>query len=337
MLEQSMSEPKVLHLTQNRERQYQALVIGRAGMDLYPQPDGCKTSNAQSFSADLGGSAGNIAVAIARAGAKVALLSALSADGVGEFVRNKLEDAGVDTSLITTTQGNERTSLALAEVREQDCEVVIYRNNPADLAFTLTDDIRRAVENASHLVITGTSLIDPNSRSSTIEAMISAQSNDCPVWFDLDYRSWNWLDEEETHKVCREAAVYCNVLVGNEEEFKILGDNLDEMIQQSKSNDQLVLLKRGSGGSSLFAGEARLDSGIYPVTPLKPYGSGDAFLGNLLVSYFEDGNWLKAIAAGSAAAALVVSRRGCASAMPTQDEIEILQTEQAITPAAFWS
>jgi 5-dehydro-2-deoxygluconokinase len=87
----------------------------------------------------------------------------------------------------------------------------------------------------------------------------------------------------------------------------------------------------------LFAGEARLDSGIYPVTPLKPYGSGDAFLGNLLVSYFDDGNWLKAISTGSAAAALVVSRRGCASAMPTQGEIEILQTEQAITPAAFWS
>ena len=306
-------------------------------MDLYPQPDGCKTSDAESFSADLGGSAGNIAVAMARVGAKVALLSALSADAVGEFVRKKLEGAGVDISLITTTQGNERTSLALAEVRKDDSEVVIYRNNPADLAFTLTDDIRSAIGNASHLVITGTSLIDPNSRSGTIEAMEIAQSNDCPVWFDLDYRSWNWTDKEETQKVYCEAAAYCNVLVGNDEEFMVLSDNLDETIQQAKNNGQIILLKRGSAGSSLFVGEARLDSGIYPVTPLKPYGSGDAFLGNLLVSYLEDGNWQQAINTGSAAAALVVSRRGCASAMPTNDEIELLQTEQAMTPAAIWS
>lgn len=36
-----------------------------------------------------------------------------------------------------TTHGNERTSLAIAEERPTDCEVVIYRNNPADLQIVL--------------------------------------------------------------------------------------------------------------------------------------------------------------------------------------------------------
>jgi 5-dehydro-2-deoxygluconokinase len=332
-----MSEHNALHLTQSLDRQYQALVIGRAGMDLYPQPDGCKIRDAESFSTDLGGSAGNIAVAMSIAGAKIALLSALSADAVGEFVRKKLEKAGVDTSLVTTTLGNERTSLALAEVRQEDCEVVIYRNNPADLAFTLTDDIRHAIKNASHLVITGTSLIDSKSRSNIIEAINIAQLSGCVIWFDLDYLSWNWLSKEETRKVYQEVAAYCHVLIGNEEEFATLSDDLEVLIQHCQSDGQVVLLKRGSAGSSLFVGEARLDSGIYPVTALKPFGSGDAFLGNLLVSYLKDSNWQKAIDAGSAAAALVVSRRGCASAMPSNDEIFLLQTEQAMIPAAIWS
>jgi 5-dehydro-2-deoxygluconokinase len=332
-----MSDHNALHLAQNLDRQYQALVIGRAGMDLYPQPDGCKIRDAESFSTDLGGSAGNIAVAMSIAGAKIALLSALSADAVGEFVRKKLEKAGVDTSLVTTTLGNERTSLALAEVRQEDCEVVIYRNNPADLAFTLTDDIRHAIKNASHLVITGTSLIDSKSRSNIIEAINIAQLSGCVIWFDLDYRSWNWKSKEETRKVYQEVAAYCHVLIGNEEEFATLSDDLEVLIQHCQSDGQVVLLKRGSAGSSLFVGEAHLDSGIYPVTALKPFGSGDAFLGNLLVSYLKDSNWQKAIDAGSAAAALVVSRRGCASAMPSNDEVFLLQTEQAMIPAAIWS
>ena len=44
------------------------LSLGRAGLDLYPEPIGTKTSDATSFSADLGGSAGNIAVALAKLG-----------------------------------------------------------------------------------------------------------------------------------------------------------------------------------------------------------------------------------------------------------------------------
>ena len=323
-------------LEQQSGRQFDALIIGRAGMDLYPQPDGCKTRDAESFAADLGGSAGNIAVAIAKAGGKVALLSALSDDSVGEFVRNRLDAAGVDTTLITTTNGDERTSLALAEVRNDDCDVVIYRNNPADLAFTLTADNRKALESASHLVMTGTALIDSNSRSNTIEAMQLARSHGCRIWFDLDYRRWNWADEAATRAVYQQAAAYCDVLVGNEEEFAILDDDLIAMIERCRRNQQFVLLKRGVAGSSLFAGDAQLDSGIFPLTPLKPYGSGDAFLGNLLIRYLETGEWQQAIKWGSAAAALVVAQRGCASAMPSTEQIELLLTEQKMMPAANW-
>ena len=56
------------------------LVVGRAGMDLYPLPDGSTIEAATGFVSDVGGSAGNIAVALARLGGKAALLSAFSDD-----------------------------------------------------------------------------------------------------------------------------------------------------------------------------------------------------------------------------------------------------------------
>ena len=40
-----------------------ALVIGRAGMDIYPVPDGTRIEDAESLVTDVGGSSGNIALA----------------------------------------------------------------------------------------------------------------------------------------------------------------------------------------------------------------------------------------------------------------------------------
>ncbi len=317
-------------------RSYLALVLGRAGLDLYPQPDGGKTRDADSFSADMGGSAGLIAVAIARAGASVGLISGLSTDAVGDFVRKRLQQAGVDTSLITTTSGGERTSLALAEVRSEDCEVVIYRNNPADLAFQITDDTRAAIHQANNLVITGTCLIDELSRRNTLDLMQLARDNECTVWMDLDYRPWNWPNADVTRRVYGEAASLTDVLVGNEEEFAVLTDNLTDFIDKSTASGKIILLKRGSAGSSLFIEKRQLDSGIYAVDALKPYGSGDAFLGNLIVALAEEQDWQKAVETGSAAAAIVVATRGCASAMPSPDQINLLRQDLMLTPASTW-
>ena len=46
------------------------LVIGRAGMDLYADPPGTTIETATRFTAALGGSSANIAVALTRAGAQ---------------------------------------------------------------------------------------------------------------------------------------------------------------------------------------------------------------------------------------------------------------------------
>ncbi len=331
-----MSNKQTLHLDYVSRRTYEALVVGRAGLDLYPEPDGGKIKDATSFSTDLGGSAGNIAVAISKAGFNVGLISAVSNDAVGEFVKQRLQNDSVDISLLTLSRGNERTSLALAEVRQHDCEVVIYRNDAADLKIQCNDTIKQAISDSNNLVVTGTSLIDVKSRKHTLEMMRHANEAGCHVWLDLDYRAWNWPNLETTRKVYREAAALTRVLVGNEEEFSVLTDDIALQIKQCKNNQQILILKRGADGSSLFAGESQLDSGIYPLKPLKPYGSGDAFLGNVLVNYMKSGDWLSAVAAGSAAAAIVVSTRGCASAMPTTKQLESLQQSKVMTPAANW-
>ena len=318
-------------------RLYDALIVGRAGLDLYPQPVGSKTRDAESFASDVGGSGANIAIAMKRAGGKVGLISALSDDPVGEFVRQRLEIEGIDLQMMQTTFGDERTSLAIAEVRQEDCEVVIYRNNPADLRITFEKNISLAISQSSNLIVTGTSLIESDSRKQTLKMMDHAQKNDCKVWLDLDYRQWNWPNQKTTRLVYQKAAKLADVLVGNEEEFKILHEDINIQIKQCVASRQLMILKRGKNGCSLFFGKSRLDAGIYNLPALKPYGSGDAFLGNVIINYMSSRDWQLAIEAGSAAAALVVSKQGCASAMPKVEEIKLLQKRTMIKPKTIWS
>jgi len=320
------------------EKTWHALVIGRAGLDLYPQTNGGKTFDAQGFSADMGGSGGNIAAAMGRAGAKVALLSALSNDAVGAFVRQRLAQYQVSDAFLQTSQGNSRTSLAIAEVRPEDCDVVIYRNDAADLQLQLTQVIQQAVADSRHLVVTGTALISEPSRATTLELMQQAQRQGCSVWLDLDYRPWNWPDVETTRAVYRLASEHADIVIGNEEEFAVLTDQLEDYIKQANapSKGQTIILKRGGYGASLFTQNRRLDTGVYPVSPLKPYGAGDAFLGNLVHHYNAYHDWQAAVACGSAAAAIVVSQRGCASAMPNPEQINLMQQSTPMTPAANW-
>jgi 5-dehydro-2-deoxygluconokinase len=98
-----------------------------------------------------------------------------------------------------------------------------------------------------------------------------------------------------------------------------------------------MILKKGENGCTLFSGNCTLKTGIYKSKIMKPYGSGDAFLGNLIMNYMAFGDWKKAAEAGSAAAAIVVSKKGCASAMPSNKEIKSLQDSTSIQPKTEWS
>jgi 5-dehydro-2-deoxygluconokinase len=78
----------------------------------------------------------------------------------------------------------------------------------------------------------------------------------------------------------------------------------------------------GEGGCDILDASSSTHVGIFRVTPLKPFGSGDAFLGTLVVALAGGDEIAAAVTRGAAAAAITVSRRGCASALPDNAEID---------------
>jgi 5-dehydro-2-deoxygluconokinase len=305
-----------------------AIVVGRAGLDLYPEPDGTEIEAAARFVSDVGGSAANIAVALARQGVRAALISPLSDDAVGRFVRMTLAGYGVDTARCRAVAGGHRTSLALAETRASDCEVVIYRNGAADLQLAEPDLDRAFVASAAVLIVTGTALASEPSRSAAMQAIGLARSSGTFVVLDVDHRPYSWPSVEAAAVAYRAASRRADAVIGNDEEFAIIAGSPEAAVAAARESVgagcTFSVLKRGDRGSVTFTAESTFETEVYAVAVKKPFGAGDAFVGGLIAALLGRLPLPAAVRRGAAGAALVVSRRGCASAMPSSDEIETL-------------
>lgn len=301
------------------------LVIGRAGMDLYADPPGTSIEEAGRFTSALGGSSANIAAAITRAGGKAALLTRVSDDAIGRFVLAQLDRYGIDRTHVCPIGGEARNSLAVVETRVENCQSVIYRNGAADFDMTVADV--EAVDYAAFagLITTGTVLAAEPSRSATFRAFDLARAAGLPLIFDIDYRPYSWPSAQDASDTYARAAALCDVIVGNDVEFGFLAGHPDRGLDAARGliarGAQIVIYKMGEKGAITLTPEGEVTTGIYQTAALKPTGAGDAFLGNLAASLSRGVPLALAVLHGSAAAAIVVSRVGCAPAMPTRAEL----------------
>ncbi len=302
------------------------LVIGRAGMDLYADPPGTAIEEAMRFTTALGGSSANIAVALTRAGGKAALLTCVSDDAVGRFCLAQLDHYGIDRAHVRSIAGEARNSLAVVESRLENCHSVIYRNGAADFQMSMQDVEAVDYTRFSALITTGTVLASEPSRTAAFRAFDLARAAGLPLIFDVDYRPYSWASAEEASQVYSRAAALCDVIVGNDVEFGFMAGDFDKGLEKARSliaeGAQIVVYKMGEKGAITFSHGAEIKTGIFRTATLKPTGAGDAFLGNLVASLARGSGLEQAVLHGSAAAAIVVSRVGCAPAMPTREELD---------------
>jgi 5-dehydro-2-deoxygluconokinase len=307
-------------------RRLAAIVVGRAGMDLYPVPDGTETEAAAHFAAEIGGSAGNIAVAMCRQGCTAALLGAVSDDAVGRFVRRHLERLGVETAHFHPVPGIFRTSLAICETRPEDSETVFYRNGAADLQLRVEDVESAPIADATFLILTGTALASEPSRAAAWHALALARHAGTFSILDIDHRPVSWSSPHEARRVLSEAAAYCDATVGNEEEFAVMAPGEDALARAAslvrEGGRRLVIVKRGRAGSLTMTAAGTIETKSLDIQAKKPFGAGDAFLGSLAAALHRQLELEEALRRAAAAAAYVVMRRGCAFAMPTAAELD---------------
>ncbi|MEO6744034.1 MAG: PfkB family carbohydrate kinase, partial [Caldimonas sp.] len=122
----------------------------------------------------------------------------------------------------------------------------------------------------------------------------------------------------------------CDLIVGTEEEIRIAGgaaDTLAALRELRRLGSATLVVKRGAFGCVVFEGPIpdRLDDGRvgpgFEVEVFNVLGAGDAFMAGFLRGWLRDEPLARCCAYANACGALVVSRHGCAPAMPSEVEL----------------
>ena len=308
----------------DRLRMNRFVVLGRVGMDLYADPPGTRIEDATGFSTAIGGSAGNIAVALARQSAGVVLLSAVSDDAVGRYCRAQLQGYGVDCSHLSAVAGGARNSLAVTETRATDCQVVLYRTGAADFALTVDQAMAVDFVPVAALIVTGTALAAEPSRAATFAAIALARTAGALIVLDIDYRATSWPSVAEAATECTLAARVSDIIIGNDDEFGMLaGDAAKgaDFARTLAADALFCVYKQGAAGSVTYMPDFQFRTGIFAVTAQKPMGAGDGFMGGLMAGLAAGSTIEAAVLRGSATAAMIVAGVACAPASPTMAEL----------------
>jgi 5-dehydro-2-deoxygluconokinase len=286
-------------------------VLGRVGVDLYPNELETPLRAVRTFTRYVGGFAGNVATGLARLGVRAAIVSRVGDEGHGEFVRDFLDAEGVDTRFLALDP-YWQTPPTFCEVWPPDRFPLTFYRKPTAPDWQLSPDDFDADEVAAAplLYATGTGLAQSPSRETTLAAL---RAHGGLTVFDLDWRLTLWEDPGEYSAFAREAVAAADVVIGNEEEV--------EAAALPERPPRLVL-KRGGEGATVYDGEEETHVPVHPVEVVNGLGAGDAFAAAVGHALLNGLPLAEAVRRGSVAGALVAAQLACSEAMPTLDELE---------------
>jgi len=300
------------------------VILGRAGYDLMSEEPHVPLAKARRFSRYLGGSSANMAVGLARLGAKTGLISCLGTDSLSQFLVDFLDGEGVDTARVQRREGY-LPSLAVTEISPPDrFPQVFYRHDAVDTMLAVTAEDLDYAASARMFITNGTSLCASPSRESTYLALERARAAGCLVVFDVDFRPMSWPGPAEAGLAVRLALPFIDVLIGNPPELMLTAgtDTLDQAVSSLRRRGVPMLVsKLGDQGTRVCRGEQDVFLPPYPVEVCTTIGAGDGFAAGFLFALLQELPLEQCLHYGNAAAAIVVSRLSCSEAMPTLDEV----------------
>ena len=130
------------------------------------------------------------------------------------------------------------------------------------------------------------------------------------------------------------------MIIGTEEEFyaalssapeAVMGGNsvadkneLEDALSgyAAAKTGALLVVKRGDRGVTLYHDTRRESVAGFPVPIVNTVGAGDGFASGLIYGWAQGWDWNQAARFANACGAIVVSRHGCARALPALQEVE---------------
>ncbi|WP_345242778.1 aminoimidazole riboside kinase [Pontibacillus salipaludis] len=304
--------------------------LGEALIDFIPL-----TSENTEYQKSPGGAPANVAVGLARLGAKSTFLGKVGDDSLGHFLKDTLTSYGVKTDGMTFTQ-DVRTGVvfvSLAANGERSFEFFI---NPSADQMLQVNDVEESLFDEHRVLHFGTiSMINEPAKEATKHAVQVAREKGLVVSFDPNLRMSLWSSEDQAKEAIISMLDQVDVLKVSEEELEfITGEkDIEAGIKQinEKYNIPFMLVTLGGEGSYVVTnGEiAKVDA--MKVNAVDTTGAGDAFVSGILYSINETDASMEDLSIeqavemakmASVSGALAASTKGAMTALPTIEQVK---------------
>lgn len=315
---------------------YDVVSLGELLIDFTPA--GVGNNGAQLFARNPGGAPVNVLAANSRLGGRTAFIGKVGKDDFGYFLKDTLDDIGIDTGNLIMTE-EVHTTLAFVNLDPSgDRSFSFYRKPGADVLLKEEELDLSLLRHTRIMHFGSLSLTDEPSRSATYKAVRTAKEAGAIISYDPNYRAPLWNSAEQAVEQMKNGLPLADLVKLSEEELTLLTGETDlcagaHAIQ--KLGVSLVLVTLGSKGAYYLFGEHSNTLPTYDVHTIDTNGAGDAFTG--AIHYGLKGKTLDDIRSMSveeleniidfanAVGSLATSRSGAIPAMPLLKEVQECQ------------
>lgn len=292
------------------------LVAGTINTDLVVRarraPEAGETVTGLSFAIYGGGKGANQAVAAARAGASVSMLSGVGDDDFGRQRSADLLAEAVDTQTVITT---DRAASGVASI-------TLEESGQNRIAYVPGAGWEVAAADG----IAALDLVQPDVVLSTLELKHDTLA---ALFQQAKARSITLIcNGTPEPSYGRDLVALANVLIVNEQEALDLSggtgrDWSDVAASLAEIGPRIVIITLGADGALIWADGSIEQLPTIPVEVVDTTGAGDAFCGAFAAFYSEYRDAIAAARNAVIAGSLSVTRAGAQPSMPTLKEIEL--------------
>jgi fructokinase len=257
------------------------LVAGEALIDMLPAP-----GRQHSFDARPGGAPLNVAVGLARLGRRASFLGRISADTFGQLLRQDLENAGVDLSMVVLA--SEATTLGVAALDAHGkAAYTFYANGTADWQWAEPEVPRVLSADIRALYVGGLALrLLPG--AAVLEGLMrrARQQDRALIFFDPNVRSgFDFTAAAERARVERQLEL-AHVVKASEDDIALLYPGRDwreiAAAWQEMTSGLIVVTLGANGAYALSPAGSEITVPAVSTDLVDTVGAGDAFAAALL-------------------------------------------------------
>lgn len=246
--------------------------------------------NSRSFHRSLAGAEWNVAIALASAGGRAAVISRVGDDGFGRFLLAELAEHGVDTTAVEVDP-EAPTGLYVKELAARpdgSVDGVMHYYRAGSAASRLSPGILRApaasriLDESALVHTTGiTPALSPGARAAQDE--LFAGRGERLVSFDLNWRPALWRGrEDEGREILRAYMSAADIVQCSETDAAaVLGTGDAAQLRRMIPEPRHLVVTR-TGGAVAFDGAESVEAPALAAPVVETIGAGDAFAAGFL-------------------------------------------------------